>query len=69
MKQARSYTHEHLDENGNYTFEIYEEDFSDHEKIIHVKLNSRFQSQMIHFAWIENNQNLRITEGQNPILN
>ena len=70
LKQARSYTFEHLDENGNYMFEIYEEvDTFGVEKIVHIKLNSRHQSQTKHDAWIHYNPNLKLTEGQNPILN
>ena len=59
LKQARSYTFEHLDENGNYLFEINEQEDNQYEKIIHVKLHSRFQSQKIHDAWIEYNPDLR----------
>ena len=61
----RSYSSSHLDENGNYLFEIYPED----PDVIHVKLLSRFQSQTLHNIWVKYDLNLRLTEGQSPILN
>jgi hypothetical protein len=65
LKQAKSYTAEHLDENGNYLFEIYEEE---QESIIHVKLRSRFSSQTIHDLWIKYDSKLTLQEGQQPII-
>lgn len=67
LKHARNYTAGHLDDNGNYLFEMYEED--DPECIVHIKLRSRFSSQTVHDLWVEYNYELRLTEGQNPILN
>ena len=49
LKQVLSYTREHLDENGNYVFELYEEEAN----ILHVKLKSRHHSQTIHNKWIQ----------------
>jgi hypothetical protein len=65
LKQALSYTYKHLDENGNYIFELYEEEAN----ILHVKINSRHQSQVVHNIWIEYDHLLKLTEGQNPIMN
>ena len=66
LKQAKSYTAEHLDENNNYMFEIFPVEGTD---VIHVKLRSRFASQTIHDIWIRYDPVLRLTEGQCPILN
>ena len=63
LKQARSYTNEHLDEQGNYMFELYEEE----ENILHVKLKSRHQSQTVHNIWIQYFPLFKLTEGQSPI--
>jgi len=40
LKQALSYTKEHLQEDGKYIFELFEQD----KNILHVKLKSRFQA-------------------------
>ena len=65
LKQSLSYTKEHLDINGNYIFELYEEKAN----ILHVKINSRHQSQTVHNIWIEFDHRLKLKEGQNPIMN
>ena len=66
LKQAKSYTAEHLDEKNNYLFEVFQLDVSD---VIHVKLRSRFASQTIHDIWIRFDCFLKLTEGQSPIIN
>ena len=63
LKQALSYTKEHLQEDGKYIFELFEQD----KNILHVKLKSRFSSQTIHNIWIAYYPLLCLTEGQNPI--
>jgi hypothetical protein len=60
LKQARSYTNEHLDENGNYIFEIFEEEAF----LLRVKIKSRFRSQTIHGTWIQYSK-----DSENPIKN
>jgi len=67
INQAKNYTAEHLDENGNYLFEVF--DCSENESIIHVKIRSRFTSQTIHDCWIKYDPNLSSKEGQSPISN
>lgn len=63
LKQALPYTREHLDTDGNYIFELYEEEID----ILHVKMRSRHSSQVTHNIWIGYGSNLKLTEGQNPI--
>lgn len=68
LKQSKCYSADHMDENGNYLFELYEEEI-ENEITIHVQLRSRFSSQSIHNLWVEYNPTLSLTEGQAPILN
>ena len=65
LKQAKSYTAEHIDENGNYLFQMFYAD--DDETVIHVKLGSRFSKSVIHKTRIKYDCNLKLIEGQNPI--
>lgn len=58
LKQAKSYTREHLDENGDYTFEV----FQLQAKIIREKIESRHRSQTVYNTFIKYSNNKR-----NPI--
>ena len=54
LKQSKSYTQEHLNDNGEYEFEFIDYD----EGIIRVKINSRHKSQTIYNTFIKYNKSL-----------
>lgn len=53
LKQAKSYVNEHLKNDGNYSFEI----FNEHKGLIRTKVNSRHSSKNVYNTWIRFNQN------------
>ena len=60
LKQSISYTLEHINKNGDYVFEFFEDDFN----LIRVKINSRFTSQSKHNTWVK----YSLESKQEPIL-
>jgi len=54
---------EHIDDQGNYLFELYEEEID----ILHVKIKSRFSRVTTHNIWLGYQKDYKLTEGQNPI--
>jgi len=63
LKQAVPYTLEHIDDQGNYLFELYEEEID----ILHVKIKSRFSRVTTHNIWLGYQKDYKLTEGRNPI--
>jgi hypothetical protein len=65
MKQALSYTAEHLDSEGTYIFELFAEEIN----IIHVKLRSRHFGSVVHDIWIKYDSSLKLSRSQDPVRN
>ena len=63
LKQAIPYTKEHIDKEGNFLFELYEEEIN----ILHVKIRSRYSNQLTHNIWVGYEPEAKLTEGQTPI--
>lgn len=63
LKQALPYTIEHINADGQYLFELFEEELD----ILHVKIKSRYSSQLVHNIWLSYNPTAKLTEGQTPI--
>jgi hypothetical protein len=51
LKQALPYTIEHINTDGQYLFELFEEELD----ILHVKIKSRYSSQLVHNIWLSYN--------------
>lgn len=51
LKQARSYVEDFVDENGNYQFEVIQEE----NNLIRVKIKSRFVNNCLHNVFIQYN--------------
>ena len=65
LKQAKSYTLDHIDQNGSYMHEVYEQE----KNIIHVKIKSRHSNHVNNDCWIQYDNLLKLSNGKNPILN